>query len=170
MTIETVRQKIRDLRISKRRTLVGAIALVALAAVFYAFGIIAFPAMRIPFTLEMAWAAAGAYFVNHGTRSATMPGDAAWSTGIEFYRGSLNRRRTQIRRALVWFLAPVLLAIGTFLVALAQVANIFQKAMPFMALVAVWVVAYLVIWLREQSELRREIEELDQTETLSRRT
>ena len=167
MSMEKIQQKTRELQARTRRNVVGNIAFAAMASGLYAFGMRQFPEMRIPFTLAIAWTAAGAYFLNRGMRSATMPGDAAWSTGMEFYRDEVNRRRLLIRRALWWSFAPAMLAIGTFLLALSKVGNIFQKAMPFIALVAVWVVAYFVIRMREQSQLRHEIGELDRIETLS---
>lgn len=169
MTMEKIEQKARELKTKTRRNLVGNIAFATVASGLYAFAMTQFPEMRVPFTLAIAWTAAGAYFLHRGMRSATLPGDAAWSTGMELYRDEVNQRRMLIRGALWWSFAPAMLAIGTFLVALSKKGDIFRKAMPFMALVAVWVVAYFVIRMREQGKLRREIDELNRIATLSGR-
>ena len=102
-----------------------------------------------------------------------MPGDAALSTGLEFYRREIERRRYLLRRVLLWSFGPVLLAIGTFILALAKIGvrdrGIFPNAMPFMALVVIWIAAYFVIRMREQRELQREIGESDDIERENRR-
>ena len=99
-----------------------------------------------------------------------MPGDAALSTGLQSYRREIARRRDLFQRVLLWSFAPVLLAIGTFVVALAKVSDrgIFPNALPFMTLVVIWIVAFFVIRMREQRELQREIDELNEIERESR--
>ena len=59
-----------------------------------------------------------------------------------------------------------MLAIGTFILALAIVAGrkIFPNALPFMTLVVAWIAAYFVIRMRQQRELQREIDELKEIE------
>ena len=99
-----------------------------------------------------------------------MPGDAALSTGLEFYRREIERRRYLFRRVLLWSFGPVILAIGTFILALAMIrgSKIFPNAMPFMTLVVIWIGAYFVIRMREQRELQREIDELNDIEKENR--
>jgi hypothetical protein len=67
----------------------------------------------------------------------------------------------------------VLLAIGTFIVAIAKMGGrdrgIFPNGMPFMALVVIWIGAYFVIRMREQRELQREIDDLNEIESENRR-
>jgi hypothetical protein len=69
-----------------------------------------------------------------------MPGDAGLSTGLEFCRGEIERRRYLLRRVLLWSMGPVLLAIGTFILALAMIGTkdrgLFPNGLPFQALVA----------------------------------
>jgi len=90
-----------------------------------------------------------------------------FSTGLEFCRREIERQRDYLRRVVLWGFGPVILAIGTFVLALALAAGrgIFPKAMPFMTLVVVWIVAYFAIRMRQQRGLQREIEELNKIET-----
>ena len=101
-----------------------------------------------------------------------MPGDAALSTGLEFYRREIERRRHLFRRVLLWSFAPVLLTFGAFILTLAKIGvgdgGIFPNAMPFMTLVVIWIAAYFIIRMREQRELRREIDELNEIERENR--
>jgi hypothetical protein len=92
-----------------------------------------------------------------------MPGDAALSTGLEFCHGEIERRWRLLRRVLLWSLAPVLTAIGVFLLALAMAVrdrSELTKAMPFVTLVLLWVAGYCVVRMREQRRLQHESEEL----------
>ena len=147
------------------------LANVATPLVVVVFCACAFAGKRVPaleplLLIALAWSLAGLYFVNRGMRSAAMPGDAALSTGLEFCRREIARRRCFIRRTLLWSFGPVMLAIGTFIAALATLAagRIFPNAMPFLTLVVVWIAAYFVIRVREQRELQREIDELNRIE------
>lgn len=101
-----------------------------------------------------------------------MPGDAGPSTGLEFCRREIERQRDLLRRVLLWSFGPVLLTIGTFILALAMVGakdrGIFPNGLPFLALIVVWVVAYFIIRFREQGELHREIDELNDIEKENR--
>jgi hypothetical protein len=98
--------------------------------------------------------------------SEATPADAALSTGLQFYRREITRRRDFFRRVLLWSFGPVLLAIGTFILALVKVSDrgIFPNAMPFMALVVIWIAAYFIIRMREQRELQRALDELNDIE------
>ncbi len=169
MTLEKIRQKVRELHAKTRRQLLGNLVVpLIVVAFFYGFGMKQFPALQPLFALPIAWSLAGLYFLNRGMWSAAMPGDAALSTGLEFYRREIDRRRYLFRRVLLWSFGPVLLAIGTFLLALAKMGlrgrGIFPNAMPFMALVVIWIAVYFVIRMREQRELQREIDELNDIE------
>jgi hypothetical protein len=42
--------------------------------------------------------------------------------------------------------------------------GIFPNAMPFMALVVIWIAAYFIIRMREQRELQRALDELNDIE------
>jgi hypothetical protein len=62
----------------------------------------------------------------------------------------------------------VLLAIGTFIPALAMTGTkdrgLFPNGLPFLALVVVWILGYFVMRAREQRELKRELDELNDLE------
>lgn len=169
MTLEKMRRKMRELHAKTRRQLLGTLAGPLVAAFFCAFAIRAFPSVQQAFNqlfaFALVWSLVGLYILNRGMWSVTMPGDAGLSTGLEFCRQEIERRRHLVRRSLLWGFGPILLAIGTFIFALATIAGkekgIFPNGLPFLALVVVWIIGYFIIRLREQRELNREIDELD---------
>jgi len=120
------------------------------------------------FSFALAWSLVGLYFLNRGMWSTVMPGDAGLSTGLEFCREEIERRRNLLRRVLLWSLSPVLMAIATFVLALAMVGTkdkgLFPNAVPFLALVVAWIMSYFVMRARELRELRREIDEWNDLE------
>jgi hypothetical protein len=105
--------------------------------------------------------------------SAAMPEDVGLSTSLESYRREIEHQRYLFHRVLLWSFGPMLLAIGTFILAMARIGirdpRSFPKAMPFMTLVIIWIAAYFVIRMREQRELQREIDELNAIERENRR-
>ena len=161
MTLEKIRQKVRELHAKTRRQLLGNLAVLLVVVAFYGLGTKQFPALQPLFAFPIAWSLAGVYFLNRGMWFGPMSEDAALSTGLESYRREIARRRNLFRRVLLWSFGPVLLAIGTFILALVKVSDrgIFPNAMPFMTLVVIWIAAYFVIRMREQRELQREIDE-----------
>jgi hypothetical protein len=169
MTLKLIQQRSRDLRAKTRRKLLGTLAGPLAASLFYGFGMKEFAPLRQVlqplFAFALAWSLAGLYFLNRGMWSAVMPGDAGLSTGLEFCRREIERQRDLLRRVLVWSFGPVLLAIGTFILALAMVGTrelgIFPNGLPFLILVVVWIVGYFIVRLREQRELQCEIDELN---------
>lgn len=173
MTLKLIRLRARELRAKTRRKLLATLAGPVAAVFFYAVGIREFPPLQELlhplFAFALAWSLAGLYFLNRGMWSAEMPGDAGLSTGLEFCRQELERRRYLLRRVLLWSFGPVLLAIGTFILALAmsgsQDRSIFPNGLPFLALVVVWIVGYFVVRLREQRDLKRELDELNDIES-----
>jgi len=172
MTMKLIRSKARDLQAKTRRQLLGTVAAPLVAAFLYAFGIREFPALEQVlhplFAFTLVWSLVGLYFLNRGMWSTVMPGDAGLSTGLEFCRGEIERRRYLLRRVLLWSLGPVLLAIGTFILALAMIGTkdrgLFPNGLPFLALVVVWILGYFVMRAREQRELKRELDELNDLE------
>ena len=172
MTVKLIRSKARELRAKTRRQLLGAVAGPLATAFFYAFGIRAFPALQHVlhplFASALVWSLVGLYFLNRGMWSTVMPGDAGLSTGLEFCRGEIERRRYLLRRVLLWSLGPVLLAIGTFILALTMIGTkergLFPNGLPFLALVFIWIFGYFVMRVREQRKLKREIDELNDLE------
>lgn len=172
MTMKLIRSKARELQAKTRRQLLGTVTAPLAAAFLYAFGVREFPELEHVlhplFAFALVWSLVGLYFLNRGVWPTVMPGDAGLSTGLEFCRGEIERRCYLLRRVLLWSFGPVLLAIGTFILALAMIGTkdrrLFPNGLPFLSLVVVWILAYFVMRAREQRELKREIDELDDLE------
>jgi hypothetical protein len=168
MTMEKIRQKASEIQGKTRRQLLGTLAAPLAVVSFYAFARKQFPPLQHVlqplFACAFAWSLAGLYFLNRGKWSAPMPGDAGLSAGLEFCRREIQRRRDHFRFVMLWGAGPVLLAIGTFILALAMVAGkgVIPKAMPFMLLVVVWIASYLFILRAEQRKLQHELDELNE--------
>ena len=166
MPLEEIRQKARELHARTRRKLLGTLVVPVIIASFYGFGFREFlpprPTLNPLFGFALAWSLIGLYFLNRQMWSPVMPGDAGFSAGLEFCRGEIERQRDILRRVLLWSFGPVLLAIGTFILALAMIGSrgpgIFPKALPFVIVVVVWILAYFVIRFRDQRQLQRELD------------
>lgn len=174
MISKLIEQRSRTLRSKTRRKLIGTVAGPLAAGFFYAYSMKEFPALRQvlqpSFAFAVAWGLAGLYFLNRGMWSAGTPGDVGLNTGLEVCRLEIERRRDLVRRSLVWSFGPVMLAIATFILALAMVSTrtIIPNALPFVIVLVVWIVSFFVIRLREQRELQREIDELKDIEMENR--
>lgn len=176
MISKLIEQRTRELRARTRRKLIGTIAAPFAAGIFYAYSMKEFPALRQVlqplFVFAFAWSLAGVYFMNRGMWSAVMPGDLSINTGLEACRLEIKRQRDLVRRLLVWSFGPLMLAVATFVLALAMVSTrergIFPNGLPFLILMAVWIVSWFVIRLREQRGLQREINELKDIEMENR--
>jgi hypothetical protein len=177
MALEEIRQRARELHSRTRRALFGTLVVPLIIASVYAFGFKEFPLVRPTlnplFGFALAWSLLGLYFLNRRMWSPVMPGDAAFSTGLEFCRGEIERQRDILRRVLVWSFGPVLLAIGTFILALAMIGSrgrgMFTNALPFLIVVVVWILVYFVIRFRDQRQLQRELDELNEIDRQNRR-
>jgi len=173
MTIHLLRRRVRQLHAKTRWGLVGSLSAPITGVFFYALAIKSrfhYPVLRPLFALAFAWSLAGMYFLQRGMWSASMPGDAALRTGLEFYRREIERRSKLFRRVMWCSFLPMVLVIGTFILALAETAGsaIFPNGMPFIALVVVWIVAYFAIRMRDEHELQRELDELSEIEKENR--
>ncbi len=175
MTLETIRRKARELHAKTRRELLGNIAAPLAVIVFSGLGAAIFnnPMQRTAFALALAWALAGQYSLHRGMWSATLPGDAALTTGLEFYRREIERRRYLFRRVLQWSFGPVFLAIGALLLPIVTGGiaerGVFRNMIPFLTLLALWIGGFFVVRMRQQRELQREIDELNDIERDNRR-
>jgi hypothetical protein len=178
MTLEKIRQKTRELNAKTRQKLLGGIAVSLLVVGISGYGIASGdgPVVRAVFAFAIVWGIAGQYFFNRGMWSATLPADAASSTGLESYRREVERRRYLFGRVLLWSFGPVVLAIAT-LIALIMSFGIGRgmllkgtllKMIPFLALVVIWLVGVFVIRMRDRRELQREIDELNDIERARR--
>ncbi len=78
-------------------------------------------------------------------------------------RRELERRRALSSRFLLWAFGPVVFSFATFVVPLLS-GGYLRKMIPFLTLVIIWIVSVFVIRIRNQRELKREIEELDHLE------
>jgi hypothetical protein len=165
MTIEKIHRKARELHQKTRRKLLGNGAAVLLVMALCGFGMARarHPVERTAFVLAIVWGLAGLYVINRGMWSATLPGDAASTSGLEFYRREIERRQNLFRRALQWSFGPVVLAIGAFVLSISGIPSraLIPNGIPFLALVAVWIAAVFVIRMKERRELQREIDELN---------
>jgi hypothetical protein len=172
MTLKMIRWKVQELHAKTRKQLVGSLVMpiVIIGLYGYATKQFNYPVVQWLFALAIVWSLAGVYFLNRGMWSAAMPGDAALSTGLEFYRREVERRCDLFRRVLWCSFLPIVLFIGTFILAVAKSggSKTLPKAMPFITLVVVWIGAVFVLRMREQHELRREIDELNEIEKESR--
>ena len=175
MTLETIRRKARELHAKTRRELLGSIATPVAVIAFSGLGAVIFqdPLQRTAFACALAWALAGQYFLHRGMWSATLPGDAALTPGIEFYRREIERRRDLFRRALRWSFGPVALAIAALLLPIVrggvEERGVFLKMIPFLTLLVVWIAGVFVVRMRQHRELHREIDELNHIEMENRR-
>lgn len=172
MISKLIRRRSRELRARTRRKLIETIAGPLAAASFCAYSIKEFPVLRQvlqpPFLVAVAWGLAGLYFLNRGMWSVAIPRDAGLITGLEACRLEIERQRDLVRRFLVWSFGPVMLSVATFVFALAMVSTrergILPNGLPFLILMAVWIVSWFVIRMREQRELQRQIDELKEIE------
>jgi hypothetical protein len=176
MISKLIEQRSRTLRAKTRRKLIGTVAGPLVAGFFYAYSMKEFPSLRQVlqplFAFAVAWGLAGSYFLNRGMWSAVMPGDVGLNTGLEVCRLEIERQRDLVRRMLVWSFGPTMLAVATFVLALAMVSTrergIIPNGLPFLIVLVVWIVSFFVIRLREQRELQREIDELKDIEMENR--
>lgn len=167
-----IEQRTRELRARTRRKLIGTVAGPLAAGFFYAYSMNEFPALKQalqpPFAIALTWGLAGLYFLNRGMWPEVMPGDVGLKTGLEICRLEMERQRDLVRRFLVWSFGPVMLAVATFILALAMVStrerSIIPNGLPFLILMVVWIVSWFVIRLREQRGLQRQIDELKEIE------
>jgi hypothetical protein len=177
MTLEKIRQKTQELRAKTRRDLLGGMALPLFVASISGWGIAwaSGTVVRAVCALAVAWSLAGQYFLNRGMWSATLPEDAALSTGIESYRREVERRRYLSARFLLWSFGPMALAIAILPVTLLSLGirrGILPKEtllnmIPFLTVVVIWIVSVFVIRMRDQRKLQREIDELNDIERAS---
>jgi hypothetical protein len=172
MNLEKLRQKARDLRASTRRQLLGTLAGPLAASFFYVFAAKQFPQLMTLLqpllAFALAWSLAGLYFLNRRMWPAEMPGDMGFSTGLEFCRREIERRRQLLARVLLWSFGPVMLALATFILALAMIAGkdrgLLPNGLPFLILVMAWICGYFVMRVREKRQLQRELDELNEIE------
>ena len=171
MSLILIRQKARQLQAQARRQMLGTLTVPFIVAFFYVFCIKQFPQLHQfihpLFAVALVWSLAGLYFLNGGKRPQAMPEDAGFTSGLEFCRREISRQGTYFRWVLLWSFGPIVLSLGTVVLALVIVTRgpMFPKAaLPFTTLAVVWIVAYLVIVARQRREHQREINELSEVD------
>jgi hypothetical protein len=184
MTLEKIRQKTQELHAKTRRQMIGNSILPLAVLAFYGYGIAKFsdPVLRMVFACAIVWSLAGQYFLNRGMWSAMLPGDAAFSTGIESYRREVERQRSLFGRFMLWQFGPLMFAIASLILLILTLGTgnrgmpldgrilkeMLVKMSPFLTLMAIWIVSFFVIRLRAQRQLQREIDELNELERANR--
>ena len=172
MISKLIEKRSRKLRANTRRKLIGTVAGPLVAGILYVYSMKELPAQRQvlqpSLAFAVAWGLAGLYFLNRGMWSTVMPGDVGLNTGLEICRLEIERQRDLVRRLLVWSFGPAMLAIATFVLALAMVSTrergIIPNGVPFLVLMVVWIVSWFVLRLNEKRGLQREIDELKEIE------
>jgi hypothetical protein len=173
MTSLLIRKKTRELHAKTRQELLKSIAGPLIVIALGGFGLrFSDPVLRAVFAFAMAWSLAGLYFFNRGLWSELTPEDAASNVSLKSYRLEVERRRFLFSRALQWSLGPVLLAIAAWILLSVRMGILdrttLPKAAPFLTLMAVWLAAVVVLRMRQQRELQREIDDLDEIERANR--
>jgi hypothetical protein len=104
--------------------------------------------------------------------SDVMPADAGLSTGLEFCRREIKRQRDLVRRVLLWTFGPIMLTIARLFSrsqwSVRKDRGLFPSGLPFLIAIVVWIFMYFTIRVREQRDLQREIDELNDIETENR--
>ncbi len=171
MTLELLRQRVRELNAKRRRDLLTAVAVVATVLGVSVFGIGRTHSLglQIIFILSSIWALAGLYFVKRGLRSAELLADSTLHTGLEYYRLQIQQNLAIFNRVLPWTYGPVIVAIGALVVVLAGIAQHqsqpVSRIAPFCILFLLWMAAVPIVRSRKHRELRRELEVLNTLES-----
>jgi Flp pilus assembly protein TadB len=125
------------------------------------------PSQRAAFIAALLWALAGMYAMHRGMWSPALPGDAALTTSLEYYRGEVERQVILSRRYLGWLFGPVVLFLAAITVPLVMMGvrdpALLPKMLPFLTLLVLWFGAVFVLRVRTQRELQREIEQLNRS-------
>jgi hypothetical protein len=170
MTVQLLRQRVRDLSARRRRGLFATVFAAAIAVALSTWGI---PrthvfALQVVFVLSSAWALAGLYFVRRGLRSAELLEDSTLDTGLRFYRLQIQQNLTVFHRVLPWTFGPLLLVVVAIMLVLAGLAQEqnqpLNKIAPFFILFVLWLIAFPAVRHRDRRALRRELDLLNSLE------
>jgi len=169
MTLEEIRQRAQKLHEKTLRVLLGWIATSLLIVGISVFGIVWIhsPAVRTLFAISIAWSLAGQVLVNRRRWSSALTEEAVVSTGLKSYRMEVERQRYLSTRFLLCIFGPSALAIGTLMaqiVSFATERGDLSKALPFLTMLAIWIVGVFVVKIRDQRKLQCEIDDLNHIE------
>jgi Flp pilus assembly protein TadB len=172
MTLVMIRHKTQQLHTKSRREIFGGVALSMFLVGFCVFGIrwVHVTALRALFALDIAWALAAAaqYFVNRRSLSGSGPSDVSLGTSLQSYRREVERQGYILGRVLLWSFGPAVLGIGTLSAQMLMIAwrrGAFRNTVPFFTLLGLWFVGIFVLRVRQQRELKREIDQLNEVES-----
>jgi len=167
MTLVMIRHKTQQLQQKTRRELFAEIAAAVFMVAFYGFCIwwIHTAALRAVFALAIAWTLAGQYFVDRRNLSDAEQLEVSQGTSLESYRREVERRRYLSSRFLLWSFAPGMLGLGAFCAHLLIWTHgfVFSTA-PFFTLLGLWFVLLFLQKMRQQRDLQREIDQLNEVE------
>jgi len=113
---------------------------------------------RIAFALIGSWTCVALIFAIRKFRSAAI---AVASTGVDYYRAILGRRRDQIQGAWLGLFGPILSACGAFVVPMIPNLSQAKNAIPFFLLLVAWAVMYAIKAASELRYIRRELDQLE---------
>ena len=175
MTLVMIRHKTQQLREKTRRALLTEIAVSVFLVCFYAVWIWWFHSaeLRAALAFAIVWTLAGQYFVDRGSLSQLAQWDVSVNTGLKSYRREVERRRYVSSRFLLWYFGPALLAVGAFSTYFLTLdwnhgtwsQGYLRATAPFFTLVILWLVGIFVTRIRQQRELQREIDQLNEVES-----
>lgn len=173
MTLEEIRQRVHKLQRKTRRVLLGWIAVSLLIVGISILGMVWVhsPIIRAVFAFSIVWSLAGQFFVNRKKWSSVLREDALVSTGLQSYRMEIERRRYISTYFLLCIFGPSVLAVGALaaqIVSLARGQGVLSKTVPFLTMLAIWIVGVFVIRMRDQRELQAEITDLNRIENSNR--
>jgi hypothetical protein len=171
MTLELLRQRVRDLNARRRHQLFATVFAAAIVLSLSTWGITRthFFALQAVFVLSSTWALAGLYFIKRGLRNAELLNDSTLHTGLEFYKLQIEQNLAVFHRILPWTFGPMILAVAAIMFVLAGLAQAqnqpLSKVAPFLGLFLVWLIVFPAIRLRKRRELRRELDLLNSLES-----
>lgn len=167
-----IERKAEEVRARKRRALWGAcvapvgVACVSALTLHWFDGVI----LRACCLVAFGWSLVGQYVIHRGIREAG--GQASGEeTGLHAYRREVRQLQALALRHWLWLFAPIVLALGSLVVLLVRMGlenGMLAKAVPFLTLVAGWVVMVVFGWLRDQRALQRELDALGELERAHR--
>ena len=162
MTIEQIRTKARELHARTRRELQANTAVPLFAAGLCGIGVwVKDDSVQLGLAaIGIAWGLAGAVAVNRTRQPELFPGDAPATTGLDYYKSLVDRRRVLFVRSLMWSIGPMVFAIGAFITSTVSSGRLSVKVLPFTLLALIWTVIVLVVRSRRLNEMRSELQSL----------
>jgi hypothetical protein len=138
-------------------------ALVLLVIFAWRFALAQDTVQQLGMAAVTVWVLISVYRFSDRLRDGPPTHDALATTGLEYYRKELERRRDHLRNSWVWygplFLACLILATVVARTTLPSVAR-WRTALPVIALLVVWVGFDFDRRRRQANELQEEIDEV----------